>query len=84
MKELYTKPMLGVELFSLAQSVARDCDNTAISGGKWSMNAPETCTYNIGGSATLFIAQPACMIPADSNPYGCYNNPTEGQYIFHS
>lgn len=83
MKELYTKPMLGVELFSLAQSVARDCDNTTITGD-WAMNAPETCTYNIAGGPTLFIAQPACMIPADSGLYGCYNNPGEGQYIFHS
>ena len=83
MKELYTKPMLGVELFSLAQSVARDC-SFPIPSEDMTAGAPETCTWDIGGGAMAFIAQPACMIPIDSSSYGCYNNPGEGQYVFHS
>lgn len=82
MKRNYTKPMLTVELFSLTQSVARDC-GTTIPKDQFNHSNPNTCAWDIAGT-TIFIAGSHCMIDGENMGYGCYNNPGEGNYIFHS
>lgn len=83
MKGNYTKPMLAVELFSLGQSVARDCA-TSIPKDQLTFNEPGTCIWDLGGGMKVFVAPPTCNIPGENMDVGCYNNPGEGQYVFRS
>ncbi len=79
MKANYTKPLLGVELFSLAQSVTRDCDTSI----PFNLNDPN-CYWDLGNGTSVFLQNTNCMLDGESMDYGCYNNPGEGQYIFRS
>lgn len=82
MKGTYTKPLLTVEVFSLAQSTTRDCDNTSIPKERLNFNEPGVCVWDIGGGASMFVTTANCTI--DPGPIYCYNNPSEGSYIFRS
>ena len=83
MKANYTKPLLAVELFSLAQSTARDCEDN-IPKEQLNFNDPGTCVWDLGGGMTVFIEEPNCKINGTDMGMGCYNNPSEGNYIFRS
>lgn len=83
MKGNYTKPMLAVELFSLGQSVARDC-STSIPKDQLNFADPGQCVWDLGNGATVFVSQPTCSIPGENMGVGCYNNPGEGQFVFRS
>lgn len=83
MKDNYTKPMLNVELFSLAQTVTRDCGNS-IPKDQLNFNDPSKCVWDLGGGTTVFIAGTNCVLDGESMGYACYNNPSEGNYIFRS
>ena len=83
MKSNYTKPVLAVELFALAQSGARDC-NTIIPKGQLNFNDPGRCVWDTGRGVTVFVEASDCDINGENMEVGCYNNPTEGHYVFRS
>ena len=83
MKANYTKPLLAVDMFSLTQSTARDCADS-IPKEQVNMNDISTCVWDLGGGTTVFIAGTNCVLDGESMGYGCYNNPSEGNYIFRS
>ena len=80
MKADYTKPLLAVEVFSSTQTTARDCaDNIPIN-----MDDPTKCVWDLGGGMTVFVVDVNCKIDGENMGVGCYNNPSEGNYIFRS
>ena len=83
MKGTYTKPLLTVEVFSLAQSTTRDCADN-IPKEQLNFNAPGECVWDLGGGMSVFIAGSNCVIDGSNMGMGCYNNPSEGNYIFRS
>ena len=84
MKANYTKPLLTVELLTLAQSVARDCADNSIPKGQINGNDPNHCYWDMGGGSKVFVSGTECNIDGEALGYGCYNNPTEATYIFRS
>ena len=82
MKGNYMKPVLTVELFSLTQSVTRDCGGT-IPKSQLNYGDPGTCAWDLGGT-TVFTSKDICDINGEKMGYGCYNNPSEGNYVFRS
>ena len=82
MKGNYTKPLLTVEMFSSTQSTARDCADT-IPTEQLTWNNINTCAWDLGG-VTVFISQDFCDLNGEEMGYACYNNPSEGNYIFRS
>ena len=83
MKNKYEKPTMAVEMFLLTQSIARDCGDN-IPDSQLSLNDANTCYWDMGGGATVFIAGQHCMIDGTKMEFVCYNNPSEGNYIFRS
>ena len=83
MKGIYTKPLLNVELFTLTQTVAQDCGDS-IPQDQLNFNDPARCSWDIGGGEYIFIEKPTCTINGEEMGFGCYNNPSEGNYIFRS
>ena len=47
-------------------------------------NEPGKCVWDLGGNITVFIAGSNCTIDGTNMEIGCYNNPSEGNYIFRS
>lgn len=72
-----------IELFSATQPVAREC-GTSIPASQFNQNDPSTCAWDLGGGMTVFIAGEHCTLGGDQMGYSCYNNPSEGNYIFKS
>lgn len=83
MKDKYNKPLLAVEMFSLAQSVIRDCADS-IPKSQLNFNDPGQCVWDLGGGTTVFVAGSNCVLDGENMGFACYNNPTEGNYIFRS
>lgn len=83
MKANYTKPALAVELFSLAQSTTRDCADSLMTE-QITFNDINTCVLDMGGGFTVFVGDVTCKFDGEQMGYACYNNPTEGNYIFRS
>ena len=83
MKANYTKPLLAVEIFSLTQSAARDCADN-IPKEQLNFNDPGKCVWDLGGNISVFVSQSNCTIDGTNMGIGCYNNPSEGNYIFRS
>lgn len=83
MKAKYVKPTLCVEMFCLTQSIARDCGDS-IPQSQLDFSDPHTCRWNMGGDNTVFIVNQHCTIDGTKMEYVCYNNPSEGNYIFRS
>ena len=84
MKATYTKPVLAVELFSLTQTIARDCAEMGIPKDRLNLNDPYTCAWDMGGGMTVFVGDVNCVLDGQDMGYGCYNNPSEGSYVFRS
>lgn len=84
MKANYTKPMLAVEMFSLTQSVTRDCLDS-IPDNRVNFNDPYGCGWDVGGGRIFFVeGGNACNTNGEGMNGVCYNNPSEGHYIFRS
>lgn len=83
MKANYIKPMLSLEMFSLSQSVARDCADS-IPKNQLNFNDPGRCVWDLGGGTTVFVAGSNCVLDGEQMGFACYNNPSEGNYIFRS
>ena len=85
MKANYTKPLLTVDMFSAAQSVARDCTSTMIPQQQINTNDPYNCYWDNGNNnIRFFAAGGVCNIDGEMSGMGCYNNPTEDNFVFHS
>ena len=83
MKANYTKPFLGVEMFSLNQVAVRDCADP-IPKNQVDFTDPSRCVWNLGGGTTVFIAGSNCVLDGEAMGLACYNNPSEGNYVFRS
>ena len=84
MKANYTKPMLAVEMFSLTQSVTRDCLDS-IPNKRLNFNDPYGCGWDAGGGQIFFMdGGKVCTENGEGMNGICYNNPSEGNYIFRS
>ena len=81
MKANYTKPLLAVEVFSTSQPTARDCADN-IPKDRLTFAEPGKCVWDLGGGTTMFTAEVNCTI--DAGPIYCYNNPSDGNYVFRS
>lgn len=96
MKQIYKKPQLHIEYFSLSQSIAAGCG--AVSGGNSLGQAnhwdKETCGWKVGSDVYWAESSNACIgdgkIPDEyADMPGvvegvCYNNPEGGNSIFSS
>ena len=87
MKELYVKPMIAIESFSLCQSIARHCDNYHIStAGEATHYNEDTCVWDAGGFT--FFYEDHCDYSMDADSWeiegACYNNPEGAVGIFSS
>ena len=83
MKQSYSKPVLLVEGFSVAQSTARDCADS-IPKENLTFGDISSCAWDLGGGFTVFVAGVTCMMDGETMGFACYNNPGEGNYIFRS
>ena len=83
MKANYTKPLLVVETFSHAQSTTRVCADSLMEN-QVTFNDIDTCAVDMGGGFTVFVGGKTCKFDGEQMGYLCYNNPTEGNYIFRS
>ena len=83
MKQSYVKPVFLVEMFTAAQSSARDCADS-IPKENLTLGDVATCAWDIGGGVTVFVAGSTCTLDGEQMGFACYNNPSEGNYIFRS
>lgn len=83
MKATYSKPLLAVEMFAMVQNAARDCSDS-IPKEQLTLSDIATCAWDLGGGTTVFIAGKTCILDGENMGFACYNNPSEGNYIFRS
>ena len=84
MKLPYTKPMLAMEMFLATQSVARDCSDS-IPTDQLTSGDIENCVWDMGGGTIVFVeGGNTCNVDGEQLGIVCYNNPSEGNYIFRS
>lgn len=91
MKDNYTKPLLGIEVFSLTQSVMRECTNTSVPKDQLTSNDISHCKWDTGtgtgtglGGVTIFVAGATCDLDGEQMDIACYNNYGEDNFIFRS
>ena len=88
MKKNYVKPVMGLDLFSLTQSIAETCDVERDAGlGKPNHYSKASCGWYLDDDNIVFVASPTCNSPwGADDPFGalCYNNPEGGTQIFGS
>ena len=84
MKRKYEKPLFGVEIFSLTQSIARDCGGSGALGDGANAVDPGDCIWELGDGVSIFVAMANCTLDGEGGEWGCYNNPNEGNYVFRS
>ena len=89
MKQVYKKPTLHVEYFTLSQAIADGC-GAVIGGntlGRPNHSSKETCGWQMGDLSYWVAGTTGCGIPLDPDTEGvgvCYNNPEGGNSIFNS
>ena len=89
MKLPYTKPLVVIESYDMAQSISNNCGTTSGSTlGKPTHGDKSSCGWDFGGLAVWMEAALGCadvQIGADVPWDGvCYNNPNGGVAIFGS
>ena len=85
MKAQYTKPLLAVDLFSATQSAARDCTSTIVPQNRLNTMDAYSCYWDNGNSSIrIFAATGVCNRDGEAMNIGCYNNPTEENFVFRS
>ena len=82
MKATYSKPLLAIESFTLAQTIARDCSDS-IPKEDVTTGDIDKCVWNLNGT-TVFVGGKTCDLDGEQMGIACYNNPGEGMYIFRS
>ena len=85
MKAKYQEPMLAMETFSSTQTTAKDCADSFVMGESTAGDI-NSCVYDMGGGSVIFATGVGsdCTIDGNTMTVICYNNPSEGHYIFHS
>ena len=87
MKLPYTKPLVVIESYDMAQSISNNCGTTSGSTlGKPNHGDKSTCGWDLGGTV-LWAMDGMCdwILGVDENWEGiCYNNPNGGMTIFGS
>lgn len=83
MKANYSKPLLAVEMFAMTQNTARDCADS-IPKENLTLGDITACAWDLGGGTTVFVAGSTCTLDGEQMGFACYNNPSEGNYIFRS
>ena len=84
MKANYTKPLLAMELFTTSQGTSLDCLDS-IPKKQVNFNDPYGCGWDVGGGRIYFLESgTACNTDGEGMSGVCYNNPSEGNYIFRS
>lgn len=83
MKGKYIKPMVTMESFSLVGGLLRDCNDMGIKDDLTSGD-PMNCVWDLGGGMNVFLLGAACNMDGEDMGYGCYNNVSEGSYVFRS
>lgn len=89
MKQIYTKPTLILESFTLSQNIAQICsgvygDN---SFGGANQSDPNDCVWDMGNFSIFTSANTNCNIPLgeDEQIFGiCLHNPDGGTAVFGS
>ncbi len=85
MKANYTKPLLVVDIFSVAQSAARDCTSMIVPQQQLNTNDAYTCYWDNGNpNIHIFAAGGVCNRDGEAMGMGCYNNPSEENFVFRS
>ena len=72
-----------METFLVAQSVTRDCSES-IPKDQLTLGDIDSCVWDIGNGVTAFVPGSACTLDGEQLGFACYNNPSEGNYIFRS
>ena len=83
MKANYIKPLLAVEVFSLTQSIMRECTNTSVPKDQLTSSDIAVCKWDTG-SVTVFIGGKTCLLDGEQMDIACYNNYGEDNFIFRS
>ena len=83
MSRNYMKPLFAIETFSAAVGVTRDCADS-IPAGQVNYNDIASCKWDIGGGQSLFMEPGPCTRDGEKYSFACYNNPSEGAFIFRS
>ena len=81
MKSPYTKPLLTMEMFSMSQMAARDCADF-IPTDRLTFADGQNCGWDVNG--TIIFIDGVCEVNGEESNFACYNNPSEGNYIFRS
>lgn len=94
MRKEYVKPMAGIELFTLAQSIATYCSglNKDAGLGEPTHYDENTCCWSLGNTSIFLTDNPTCEEQFDDEDeffeeysfIGCYNNPDGGTSVFSS
>ena len=91
MKANYMKPLLAVEVFSLTQSVMRECTNTSVPKDQLTSGNIAECVWDSGlgtsvsGGVTVFAGGNSnCHLDGEQMGIACYNNYGEDNFIFRS
>ena len=89
MKEKYVKPAMVIEHFTLTNAIARNCADFIQKEYLTHNSIENECAWDIGGGFKVFVQFPICdyetdIYPSDTGEIMCYNNPSEGAYIFSS
>ena len=100
MKKKYVKPAFGVDLFTVAQSIAMNCGWEVISEfGRPAHPDKYQCGWDMGNVIIFLESMTSCTDPEDPDGIGiigqpvgedekvegiCYNNPNGGATIFAS
>jgi len=85
MKKQYKKPLIAVERFAIVHTAARDCWN-GIPQDQVNLS-DHPCGWDFGMGNILFnttVVDSTCSIDGELSGMVCYNNPSDGQYMFRS
>lgn len=93
MKKKYSKPLMNIELFTLAQSIAATCPALQHDTGLGNPNhySKTSCGWNMGNIIIFTAENSGCTVKwEEDDPVNigdialCYNNPDGGTQIFGS
>lgn len=89
MKQIYTKPTLILESFTLSQNIAQMCEGVYgdNSFGGATQADPNTCVWSMGNFSLFTATNSNCNIPLGENDKFegiCLHNPDGGTAVFGS
>ena len=85
MKAPYAKPLLAVDVFSVSQSVTRDCTSTVVPSQQLTNTNPYDCYWDNGNPEVfIFAAGGVCNLDGEMVGMACYNTYSEDNFVFNS